>query len=146
LPQEKGKRTTQKTEKLCGLSIRRLNIEFVTTILNFYNTTLLYIFAIYMKEIFNNCEGFEWDKGNFEKNWIHHKVMQGECEQVFFNEPIIVFFDEKHSQIENRWYLLGRTDAERLLFIVFTIRRNTIRVISAGDMNKKERKNYYEQT
>ena len=99
-----------------------------------------------MKEIFNNCEGFEWDKGNFEKNWIHHKVMQGECEQVFFNEPIIVFFDEKHSQIENRWYLLGRTDAERLLFIVFTIRRNTIRVISAGDMNKKERKNYYEQT
>ncbi len=99
-----------------------------------------------MKEIFNNCEGFEWDKGNFEKNWIRHKVMQGECEQVFFNEPIIVFSDDKHSQIENRWYLLGRTDAGRLLFIVFTIRENLIRIISARDMNKKERKNYYEQT
>ncbi len=99
-----------------------------------------------MKEIFNNCEGFEWDKGNFEKNWIRHKVMQGECEQVFFNEPIIVFFDKKHSQIENRWYLLGKTDAERFLFIVFTIRKNSISIISARDMNKKERKNYYEQT
>ena len=99
-----------------------------------------------MKEIFSNCEGFEWDKGNFEKNWIRHKVMQGECEQVFFNEPIIVFFDEEHSQIENSWYLLGKTDAERLLFIVFTIRKNSIRIILARDMNKKERKNYYEQT
>ncbi|NOR76595.1 MAG: BrnT family toxin [Draconibacterium sp.] len=106
----------------------------------------MYIFAIYMKGIFSDCEGFEWDKGNSEKNWIRHKVMQGECEQVFFNEPIIVLNDVTHSQTENRWFLLGKTDTERLLFIVFTIRGNSIRVISARDMNKKERKNYYEQT
>ena len=99
-----------------------------------------------MKERFNNCEGFEWDNGNSEKNWISHQVMQGECEQVFFNEPVIIYFDEEHSQIENRWYLLGGTDAGRLLFVVLTIRKNLIRIISARDMNKKERRNYYEQT
>jgi len=99
-----------------------------------------------MKEILNNCEGFEWDKGNFEKNWVQHQVAQGECEQVFFNEPIIVSNDEKHSQMENRLFLLGRTDSERLLFIVFTVRKKMIRVISARDMNKKERKHYNEQT
>ena len=115
-------------------------------VFNFQIIIILYIFAIYMKEIFGDCEGFEWDKGNSEKNWIRHQVMQGECEQVFFNEPIIVLNDVNHSLIENRWFLLGKTDAERLLFIVFTIRGNTIRVISARDMNKKERKNYYEQT
>ena len=106
----------------------------------------MYIFTIYMKKIFNNCESFEWDKGNSGKNWIRHKVMKGECEQVFFNEPIIVLKDDKHSQTENRWFLLGKTDTERLLFVVFTIRGNAIRVISARDMNKKERKNYYGQT
>jgi uncharacterized DUF497 family protein len=98
-----------------------------------------------MEEILNNCEGFEWDKGNSEKNWIRHRVTQGECEQVFFNEPIIVSNDEKHSQTESRWFLLGRTDSEKLLFIVFTVRKKMIRVISARDMNKKERKNYNEQ-
>ena len=98
-----------------------------------------------MKGIINNSEGFEWDKGNSEKNWIRHRVTQGECEQVFFNEPIIVSNDEKHSQTESRWFLLGRTDSEKLLFIVFTVRKKIIRVISARDMNKKERKNYNEQ-
>ncbi len=98
-----------------------------------------------MKKLFDNCESFEWDKGNSGKNLICHQVMQGECEQVFFNEPIILFNNEKHSQIENRWFLLARTDAERLLFIVFTIRENAIRVISAKDMNKKEREKYNER-
>jgi len=98
-----------------------------------------------MKGILLNCEGFEWDKGNSDKSWIRHHVTQGECEQVFFNEPIVVSSDIKHSQTEGRWYVLGKTDGERLLFIVFTIRKNRIRVISARDANKKERKIYDEQ-
>ncbi|MGE0018042.1 MAG: BrnT family toxin [Draconibacterium sp.] len=93
-----------------------------------------------------NCEGFEWDFGNSEKNWIRHQVMQGECEQVFFNEPVVVFADIKHSQVESRWFLLGKTDSERFLFVVFTIRENKIRIISARDMNKKEREVYNERT
>jgi uncharacterized DUF497 family protein len=104
----------------------------------------MYIFAIYMKELIE-CTGFEWDDGNSDKNWIRHQVTRGECEQVFFNEPMIVFHDEKHSVSEKRWYLLGTTDGCRHLFVVFTIRNNKIRVISARDMNKKEKKIYHEK-
>ncbi len=92
-----------------------------------------------MKELLDNCIGFEWDKGNLTKNWERHQVSMGECEQVFYNEPLIVFDDDNHSQNEKRWYLLGITDTGRELFIVFSIRKDLIRVISARDMNKKER-------
>lgn len=96
-------------------------------------------------DILNKCEGFEWDEGNSEKNWLKHKVLKIECEQVFFNTPIIISDDEKHSHKENRWYLLGRTDMDRRLFLVFTIRANLIRVISARSMNKKESEIYDEE-
>lgn len=98
-----------------------------------------------MKEILQQCTGFEWDDGNSNKNWILHQVSRSECEQVFFNEPLVVGDDKKHSQHERRWYLLGKTDSGRLMFIVFTIRNTLIRVISARDMHKKERRIYNEQ-
>ena len=98
-----------------------------------------------MNEILYKCIGFQWDKGNSEKNCEKHKVTQNECEQVFFNIPLIITDDFEHSVKEKRWYLLSQTDSDRFLFIVFTIRKNLIRVISARDMNKKEKDVYYEQ-
>ncbi|MDY6950653.1 MAG: BrnT family toxin [Thermodesulfobacteriota bacterium] len=86
--------------------------------------------------------GFEWDEGNLLKNWEKHGVTAGECEQVFFNRPLIAGHDEKHSQKETRFFALGHTDSGRLLFVVFTIRNHLIRVISARNMNRKERKVY----
>jgi uncharacterized protein len=88
------------------------------------------------------CIGFIWDKANAEKNWLKHSVTPYECEQIFFSIPLIVTDDEKHSQEEDRYYALGKTNKDRWLFIVFTIRRNHIRVISARNMNKKERQVY----
>jgi uncharacterized DUF497 family protein len=85
------------------------------------------------------CTGFQWDAGNSEKNWISHQVTKSECEQVFFNQPLIIGDDKKHSQIEKRYFTLGQTDKSRLLFIVSTIRENLVRVISARDIKKKER-------
>jgi len=90
----------------------------------------------------NGCTGFNWDNGNLLKNYEKHRVSAPECEQVFFNKPLITGSDEKHSQKEVRFYALGQTDTGRLLFVVFTVRENLIRVISARDMNKKERKVY----
>jgi uncharacterized DUF497 family protein len=98
-----------------------------------------------MNTIPDKCVGFQWDKGNSEKNWKKHKVTQNECEQVFFNIPLIIQDDADHSTSEARWYLLGQTDSSRLLFLVFTIRKNLIRVISGRDMNKKEKDVYSEQ-
>ena len=91
------------------------------------------------------CEGFEWDDGNSEKNWISHQVSQSECEQIFFNIPLILLEDEKHSTEEKRYAALSQTDMGRLITVIFTIRNNKIRVISARDMSRKERKLYVEE-
>jgi uncharacterized DUF497 family protein len=92
----------------------------------------------------STLEGFEWDDGNREKNWTHHKVHWTEAEEAFLNEPVMLIPDPHHSQIENRLALLGRTLADRRLAIVFTVRKNRVRVISARDMSKKERRIYDE--
>ena len=91
------------------------------------------------KDLLFQCIGFEWDEGNRDKNWIKHKVSTTECEQIFFNQPLVIQDDEKHSKEEKRFFALGHTDLGRLLFVVFTIRNGKIRIISARDMNKKER-------
>lgn len=89
-----------------------------------------------------HCQGFDWDHGNQHKSWIKHGVTQGECEQIFFNNPLLLHDDLKHSALESRHYALGKTDQNRKLYVVFTIRKNLIRVISAREMNKKERGHY----
>ena len=91
------------------------------------------------------CEGFEWDENNSKKIWQKHRVSPLECEQIFFHQPLVVADDEKHSDRENRFYVLGQTDNGRRLFAVFTVRGKKIRVITARDMSSKERKLYEEQ-
>ncbi len=93
-------------------------------------------------ELLAQATGFQWDAGNVEKNWIKHQVSAAECEQVFFNQPLIAAPDLAHSQEEPRYYVLGRTDAGKLLFVVFTLRGTLIRTISAREMSRKERKVY----
>jgi len=90
----------------------------------------------------SQCSGFDWDAGNSVKNWDKHQVSGAECEEVFFNKPLIAAPDEKHSGSEPRIYVLGQTDAGRRLFVVVTIRDKLIRVISARDMSKREEKEY----
>jgi uncharacterized DUF497 family protein len=90
----------------------------------------------------DGLDGFEWDESNRDKNWVAHQVSVGECEEVFFNLPILVQSDPVHSQTEARHYVLGQTNTGRRLFIAFTVRNNKIRVISARDMSKKERTIY----
>ncbi|MDP1574308.1 MAG: BrnT family toxin [Coxiellaceae bacterium] len=93
-------------------------------------------------DILNELQGFQWDNGNIQKNWLKHQVSQTECEEVFFNDPLLLFEDQKHSERESRNYVLGKTNRERKLFIVFTVRSKCIRVISARDMSKRERHIY----
>jgi uncharacterized DUF497 family protein len=93
-------------------------------------------------EMFSQVKGFEWDQGNISKNWERHKVTHLECEEIFFNEPLIVQQDKTHSTSEERHFALGKTDRGRVLFVVFTIRGDRIRVISARDASKKERRYY----
>ena len=93
-------------------------------------------------------EGFEWNEGNNRKSAGKHGVSQAEAEQAFFNHPLLVLEDTKHSTSEPRFHALGRTDDNRLLYITFTLRSEgrLIRVISARSMHRKERIRYEQET
>lgn len=84
---------------------------------------------------------FEWDIGNKGKN-LKHGVADEECEEVFFDPRKRVLKDVLHSRAEDRYLLIGATKQERLLFVVFTLRNSTVRIISARDLHKRERKLY----
>ena len=88
--------------------------------------------------------GFDCDDGNSRKSADKHDVSQAEAEGVFFNDPLIVVEDSKHSETEPRFNALGKTTQNRLLHITFTLRQDgtLIRVISARDMHRKEKKAY----
>lgn len=90
--------------------------------------------------------GFDWDAGNARKSHDKHSVSQAEAEQTFFNQPLLIAPDEKHSQQEPRYHALGVTEEDRRLHITFTLRvsETLIRVISARDMHRKER-TFYEE-
>lgn len=93
-------------------------------------------------EELQGCVGFQWDAGNSGKNLDKHDVGDGECEEIFFNDPLVVGEDESHSDDEARGFALGQTNAGRRLFVAFTVRRSLIRVISARHMTTSERKRY----
>jgi uncharacterized DUF497 family protein len=97
---------------------------------------------------FARIDGFEWDSGNERKNIETHGVSQSEAEQIFFNQPMRITTDSIHSAHEARWLALGVTDEGRRLLVVFTLRaaETIIRVISARDMSRKERRIYAEET
>ena len=98
-----------------------------------------------MEQIFEQFSGFQWDRGDIDKNLIKHNVESWECEQMFFNRPLLILDDPKHSVSEKRWAAFGKTDKDRFLVAIFSKRDNSIRIISARDMNKRERKFYDEK-
>ena len=108
---------------------------------------------MYMDNIYNRavdpierlrlCTGFDWGDGNAGKNWEKHQVSDGECEQAFFNQPLIAMPDREHSAEEDRILVLGKTDSGRKLFVVCTIRGDLIRVISARNMTRREKEVYF---
>lgn len=85
--------------------------------------------------------GFEWDAGNDRKSEVKHGVSQVEAEEIFFNDPLLISLDDKHSEKENRFLALGKTNMVRTLTVIFTLRqeKTLIRVISARDQHRKER-------
>lgn len=92
---------------------------------------------------FERVVGFEWDAGNARKN-EKHGVAQSEAEQVFFDGRLLVAADDSHSADEARHHALGATLAGRHQHVTFAVRSDgtRIRVISARDMHRKERRIY----
>lgn len=88
--------------------------------------------------------GFDWDAGNLEK-CRKHGVSRAEIEALFLNPPA-VFIDDRHSAAEKRLRAVGKGLTNRMIFLVFTLRRRNdgiyIRPISARYMHKKEIQRY----
>ena len=78
--------------------------------------------------------GFDWDDGNSRKNVDKHDVSQAEAEGIFFNDPLILVEDLRHSDSEQRFNALGKTSQNRLLHVTLRESGTMIRVISARDM------------
>lgn len=88
---------------------------------------------------------FEWDEGNRDKN-VKHGVTNQEAEEAFRDKKKRLFKDHVHSQSEERYRIIGKTKTDRLLFIVFTLRKTKVRIISARVINKKEAYLYEKET
>lgn len=92
--------------------------------------------------MFDKFNSFIWDKGNSSKNLIKHNITCQESEEIFSDESQSIIDDELHSKIEKRTLIIGKTFNNKLLLVIFTLRNNNIRIISARIASKKEKKLY----
>jgi hypothetical protein len=75
-----------------------------------------------------------------------HGVSFEEATTVFGDPLSLTIPDPAHSQIEDRFIILGRSHRHRLLVVVHTERGDNIRIISARPASRRERKHYEEST
>ena len=83
---------------------------------------------------------FEWDPRKAAANRVKHRVSFDEAVTAFADPMQVTEFDSKHSREEDRFVLLGRTRAGRLVVVVHTLRASTVRLISARLARHRERR------
>ena len=86
---------------------------------------------------------FEWDDEKAAINLKKHGVSFQTAALVFYDENRIEMYDSEHSLEEDRYNTIGMV--EDVLFVVYTERKDRLRIISARLANKKERSMYYER-
>ncbi|MBE9047564.1 BrnT family toxin [Pleurocapsales cyanobacterium LEGE 10410] len=87
---------------------------------------------------------FEWERNKAAKNLSKHQVSFDEAKTVFADPLYIDFYDPDHSDSEERYLIVGRSDRDRILIVSYTERDDLIRIISARKVTKAERKVYEE--
>lgn len=89
---------------------------------------------------------FEWDINKAAENEVKHGVSFDEAVEVF-NDPYgIEFYDESHSNFDNRYKLLGMSSLRILLVIYAEVVDDVIRIISARKATTNEKKQYEKQS
>ncbi len=89
---------------------------------------------------------FDWDAGKATKNWRDHRVAFQEAVTVFGDTLSLTAPDPDHSLRENRYIIVGRSENDRLLIVAHTERTDGIRIISARELTRRERRQYEEGT
>ena len=87
---------------------------------------------------------FEWDENKAESNWLKHNITFEEAVTVFADPYLLFTEDSQHSEQEERQWAMGEAENGLMLVIVFTMRGEQIRIISARKATKTERKRYEE--
>lgn len=85
---------------------------------------------------------FEWDPSKAKTNLYRHGVAFMEAATVFGDPLATTFADPDHEDGEARWITLGLSTAGRLLFVAHAERGEAIRIISARQATRRERKLY----
>lgn len=88
---------------------------------------------------------FEWDPNKAKSNFEKHRVLFFEAASSFYDEKTLEFDDLVHSHSEKRLIRIGKTQTDKVVFVVFTFRLGKIRNISARKASGKEKKVYEEQ-
>ncbi|SDB12733.1 BrnT family toxin [Butyrivibrio sp. INlla16] len=84
---------------------------------------------------------FEWDEEKEQKNIIKHGIDFSTAALVFGDDDRIEFYDEEHSLYEDRYITIGLVDD--VLTVVYTMRTDTYRIISARLATRAEQEEYY---
>jgi uncharacterized DUF497 family protein len=90
----------------------------------------------------NKLSGFQWDRWNIDKSYKKHGITPNETEEVFLDENVKIKKDIRHQEQEDRFIAIGKTTENKMLFVVFTMRADKVRVISGRMANKKEKEVY----
>jgi uncharacterized DUF497 family protein len=85
---------------------------------------------------------FEWDPNKALANYLKHGISFDEATTVFKNSTALVVDDTEHSEVEDRRKIIGHRMQMRVLVVIFTIRHESIRIISARKANEREKKKY----
>ena len=88
---------------------------------------------------------FEWDPRKAEINLRKHGVSFLEAGTVFGDDLAITVPDPDHSDDEDRFITIGLSNRPRLLIVSHTDRGDRIRIISARELTRAERKAYEEE-
>ncbi|HEY3856576.1 MAG TPA: BrnT family toxin [Verrucomicrobiae bacterium] len=89
---------------------------------------------------------FEWDPIKAKTNLAKHSIAFEEATTTFGDSLSLTIPDPDHSQVEDRWIVIGQSHREKLLVVVYTERGDNIRIISARPASRRERKQYEEIT
>jgi len=83
----------------------------------------------------------EWDDNKAALNWKKHKIYFEDAAYVFLDDDRIDYYDEIHSENEERWKVIGKVRG--ILAVIYTERGEKYRIISARYATKEEEEEYY---
>jgi uncharacterized DUF497 family protein len=85
---------------------------------------------------------FEWNPHKAKLNESKHGVSFTEAMSCFYDTGQIAFYDPEHSEDEDREILIGHSSQGNLLLVVYVLKSDTIRIISARRATRRESKRY----